>query len=223
MVADDSSIETGWSGTDVGPLGDGGRRRRGRAIEGTGRAQREDGAAGGEHGGQERGGQEGAAAGPLARRDGTALAGTGVGAGSYQRSGVTGGVSSQDRAQSLRGSGLGAKRSRAGSDGAVVPVEGAHGSTEALSGVVGVADGQVGPVEAGFSGVAGLAWRLGRLGGRVGGGGVTLGQVAGIGAGAGFVVHGGGESPRWSAGERPRSVWCVSGCRFRVDLRALGR
>ena len=66
--------------TDVGPLGDGGRRRRGRPIEGAGRAQREDGATGREHGGQERGGQQRAAAGPLARRDGD-------GAGGHRRRG----------------------------------------------------------------------------------------------------------------------------------------
>ena len=45
-----------------------------------------------------------------------------------------------------------------------MPVEGARGSIEALSGVVGVADGQVGPVEAGFSGVAGLACASGDSG-----------------------------------------------------------
>ena len=164
MVADCSSIETGWSAPTLVPwataadVGAAGRSRAPAALNARTVPPEASTA--------DRSAAASRELPPVLLRGGTgtALAGTGVGAGSYQRSGVTGGVWSQDRAQSLRGSGLGAKRSRAGSDDAGVPVEGAHGSTEALSGVVGVADGQVGPVEAGFSGVAGLAWRSGDSG-----------------------------------------------------------
>ena len=90
-----------------------------RPIEGAGRAEREDGAARGEDGGQQR--RRRAASRRRSARDGgrgRRWSGAGVGAGSYQRSGVTGGASSHERAQSARGSGAGVKRSAGGRRGA---------------------------------------------------------------------------------------------------------
>src|SRR6478752_1559942 len=149
IVADCSSIETGWRAPTLVPwataadVGAAGRSRAPAALNA--RTVPPDAST------ADRSAAASRELPPVLLRGGTgtALAGTGVAAGSYHRSGVTGGVWSQDRAQSLRGSGLGANRSSAGSEDAVLPVEGAQGSTEAPPGVVGVADGQVGPVEAG--------------------------------------------------------------------------
>jgi hypothetical protein len=73
----------------------------------------------------------------------TAVAATGVWAGSYQRSGVTGGVSSHDRAQSARGSGAGVYRSTGGLPASWAAELAVHGVIGSTIGAIGAAAGSV--------------------------------------------------------------------------------
>ena len=107
IVADDSSMATGWTAPAL-CLAAGERRHGGRSIEGADGAEREDRAARCQDRRQERGRDQRPRRLSPSRPCGVAGAvGAGVGAGSYQRSGVTGVTWSQDRAQSARGSGAG--------------------------------------------------------------------------------------------------------------------
>ena len=205
MVADDSSMATGWRRPGVGRLGrwpapapSAGRGRRPRRAPGPCRPRRAPPPAARRRGSSRPGR-------PTAVRDRQSPAtGAGAGAGSYQRSGVTGGVSSHERAQSARGSGRG--RVAVGAGGRLEPLAVRLDRPARPVRRVRAARRPRGPARRRRAGAAGVRARragatrrlprrleLGRIG-------VALGQVAGIGGvGAGIVVHGDRQGP-WVGG-----------------------